>query len=167
MKNFKTLCILLLSLSIISCSSSDDDGGETASTAEYKATMTGGPFGDKHTSTLVSYVTNASKGLTIEITDANKNVIIISLNTKGGFDSGVTKIIGEQDEMGNYTDIKLRHYTEGVTYFSNNGSINISSNKPNPSSEGGQLISGSFSLELTSTMGDLVSMTGTFNNILY
>lgn len=167
MKNLKTLCILFLSLSIISCSSSDDDGGGTAPAAEYTATISGATFGDKYTSTLGSYFTDTSAGITIAITDANHHVIRIFLNDKDGFDKGVTKVIGEQDYMGYYSSIVVRDQTEEVSYNSAEGSISILENKPNPASEDGRLISGTFSMAAPTSSGLIVTMTGSFKNMAY
>lgn len=167
MKNLKTLCILLLSLSIISCSSSDDDGGGSAPEAEFKATIKGGTFGDNYTATFGSYYTDTSAGITIVINDENNNLIRIFLNDKGGFDSGVNKVIGEIDNNGFYTGVVIRDQTEEISYNSTEGNINLQENKKNPASDSGRLISGTFNVTAVSNTASTVTMTGTFKNIAY
>ena len=168
MKILKTLSILFLSVLIVSCSSKDDDDdGGSAPPSEFNATISGGSFGGNYTSTLGSYYTDSSVGITIAITDANEHVIRFFLNDKGGFESGVTKIIGEIDNNGYYTSVVIRDQTEQISYNSSEGNVKISENRGNPATENGRLISGSFNITAISNSATTITMTGNFKNIAY
>lgn len=168
MKILKTLSILFFSLLIISCSSKDDDNdGGSAPPSEFNAKISGGSFGGNYNSTFGSYYTDSSVGLTIAVTDANEHVIRFFLNDKGGFESGVTKIIGEIDNNGYYTSVAIRDQNEQISYNSSEGNVKISENGGNPATEGGRLISGSFNITAISSSSGTITMTGTFKNIAY
>lgn len=170
MKNLKTLCILLLSVLIISCSKKDDgDGGGSAPEAEFNATINGGGFGNNYASRLGFYSGDYSNdsGLTLAVTDANTNIVRIFLNQTGGFGSGITKVIGDVGPNGLVTNIIIRDQTNQVTYNSSDGEINITENKENPESESGRLISGNFTITATSGAGPTITMTGSFKNFAY
>lgn len=167
MKNLKLLCILFLSLIIISCSSDNDDDAGSAPTAEFNATINGASFGSNYTSTFGSYYTDSSVGLTIAVTDANQHVIRFFLNNNGGFDSGVNKIIGEIDDDGYYTDVVIRDQTAEISYVSSEGKITITENYKNPEFDNVRLISGSFNVTSISNSSTTITMIGTFKNIAY
>lgn len=167
MKTLKTLCILFLSVLIISCSKKDDgDGGGSAPDPEFKATINGGSFGSNYISELGSYSADSNNGVTIAVTDSNSNIIRIFLNETGGFDT-VIKEIGNVDENGFVTNVIIRDQAAMITYNSTEGRIVINENKANPEVEGGRLISGTFDVTATINTGDTVTMTGNFKNIAY
>jgi hypothetical protein len=168
MKTLKTLCILFLSVAIISCSKKDDDGdgGGGAPPAEFKATLNGGSFGSNYTAELGSYSTDKTNGVTIAVTDANSNIIRIFMNQTGGFDN-VIKEIGNVDDNGFVTNVILRDQQANNTYYATEGRIVITENKANPESEGGRLLSGTFDIKASINTGEMVTMTGNFKNIAY
>jgi hypothetical protein len=169
MKTLKTICILFLSVLIISCSKKDDgDGGGTAPEAEFSATINGGGFGSNYASRLGFYSSDYSdNGLNLSVTDANTNVVSIFLNNTGGFGSGITKIIGDVATNGFVTNVVIRDQTNQVTYNSSDGEINILENVANPETEDGRLISGNFTITATSGAGPTITLTGNFKKIAY
>ncbi len=170
MKTLKTICILLISVLIISCSKKDDDdGGGSAPEAEFNATLNGGGFGSNYASRLGFYSSDYSNdnGLTLAVTDANTNVVRIFLNNTGGFGSGITKIVGDVATNGFITNVIIRDQTNQVTYSSSDGEINITDNKENPESEDGRLISGNFNITATSGVGPTITLIGSFTNFAY
>lgn len=169
MKTLKTICILFLSVLIISCSKKDDgDGGGTAPEAEFSATINGGGFGSNYASRLGFYSSDYSdNGLNLSVTDANTNVVSIFLNNTGGFGSGITKIIGDVAANGFVTNVVIRDQTNQVTYNSSDGEINILENRENPETEDGRLISGNFTITATSGAGPTITLTGNFKNFAY
>ncbi len=170
MKTLKTICILFLSVLIISCSKKDDgDGGGSAPEAEFSATINGGGFGSNYESRLGFYSSdyNNDNALTLAVTDANTNIVRIFLNQTGGFGSGITKIIGDVDTNGFVTNVIIRDQTNQVTYNSSEGEINILENRENPESEDGRLISGNFTITANSGAGPTVTMNGNFKNFAY
>lgn len=167
MKNLKTLCILLLSVLMLSCSKKDDRG-DSAPEAEFSATIIGSGFGNNYTSRLGFYSSDYStNGLTLAITDENTNIVRIFLNQTGGFGSGITKIVGDVATNGFVTSVIIRDQTNQVTYDASEGEINILENRENPEFEGGRLISGNFTITATSGAGPTVTMTGNFKNFAY
>lgn len=168
MKTLKTICILFLSVLIISCSKKDDDGGGTAPEAEFSATINGGGFGSNYASRLGFYSSDYSdNGLNLSVTDANTNVVSIFLNNTGGFGSGITKIIGDVATNGFVTNVVIRDQTNQVTYNSSDGEINILENVANPETEDGRLISENFTITATSGAGPTITLTGNFKNFAY
>ncbi|MDC8000280.1 hypothetical protein POV26_04485 [Aequorivita todarodis] len=169
MKNLKTICILFLSVLIVSCSKKDDgDGGGSAPEAEFSATINGGGFGSNYASNLGFYSSDYSdNGLTLAVTDANTNIVRIFLNQTGGFGSGITKIVGDVATNGFVTGVIIRDQTNQVTYDASDGEINITENRENPENEDGRLISGNFTITATSGAGPTVTMTGNFKNFAY
>ena len=166
MKTLKTLCILFLSVAIVSCSKKDDDGGGGAPEAAFNATINGGTFGSNYSSKLGFYSTTTTNGITIAITDQNQNIIRMFLNETGGFDT-VIKEIGNVDDNGFVTNVIIRDQEAMITYNSSEGQIVITENKSNPENEGGRLISGNFDITAVVNTGETVTMTGTFKNIAY
>lgn len=168
MKNLKTICILFLSVLIISCSKKDEDGGGSAPPAEFNATINGGGFGSNYESRL-GFSSNdyTDIGLTLAITDANSNVVRFFLNQTGGYGSGITKIVGDVASNGFVTGVIIRDQNAQVTYNSSEGEINITENRENPETESGRLISGNFTITANSGVGPTVTMTGNFKNFAY
>ena len=168
MKTLKTICILFLSLIIISCSKKDDgdDGGGSAPEAEFNATISGGSFGNNYSSRLGFYSTTTINGVTIAVTDQNQNTIRIFMNETGGFDT-VIKEIGNVDDNGYVTNVIIHDQDAMITYNSSEGEIVIKENKSNPEEEDGRLISGDFNITAVVNTGETISMTGTFKNIAY
>jgi hypothetical protein len=169
MRTLKTFLILFLSVLVISCSKDDDSDGENAPEAEFNATINGGSFGNNYEARLGFYSSDYTNdnSLTLSITDENTNVIRIFLNQTGGFGSGITKIVGNQDANGFITNVIIRDQANQITYDSTDGEINILENRENPESENGRLISGNFTITATSGVGPTVTMTGNFKYFAY
>jgi len=172
MKILKTLCILFLSVVIISCSKKDDGdggGGGSAPEAEFSATINGGGFGNNYAARLGFYSSDYSddNGLTLSVTDENTNIIRIFLNQTGGFGSGITKVVGDVATNGFITSVVIRDQDAQVTYNASEGEINILENSENPEIENGRLISGNFTITATSGVGPTITMTGNFKNFAY
>ncbi len=169
MKTLKTICILFLSVLIISCSKKDDgdDGGGSAGEPEFNATINGGSFGSNYNVELGSYAADSNNGVTIAVTDSNLNIIRVFMNMTGGFGSGILKEIGNVDDNGFVTNVIIRDQAAMITYNSTTGNIGITEDKENPENEGGRLISGNFTVTATINTGESVTMTGSFKNIAY
>lgn len=168
MKTLKTLCILFLSVLIISCSKKDDDGGgDSVPEATFTGNINGGPFSN-YTARLGSYSTQSSVGLTLAIIDENGNTIRLFMNKTGGFSAGTVKEIGDIDMDGFATNALIHHTDSQVTYNATVGNMTISENRDNPAGEESKVISGSYTLTLTDNLGTTtITMNGTFNNFVY
>lgn len=165
MKNLKTLCILFLSVLIISCSKKDDDSEQSAPEASFSGTINGGPF-TNYTAKLGSYSTDPSVGLTLAVIDANGNTIRLFMNQTGGLSAGIIKEIGNVDTDGFVTSAVVHHAESQTTFYASEGSISITENRATPGEEDSNIISGSYTLTLISG-GTTITLNGTFNNFMY
>ncbi len=165
MKNLRIFTLLLFSVLLHSCSGDDDSGvGDPAPT--FNATINGGDF-NNYSAEPGSISATSTVGLTITVTDSNNNVIRIFLNSTGGFNSGVTKEIGNVDSDGFATNVTIRDQEAAITYTSNAGSISITGNSESPEDSNFRLISGNFDITASDNTGTTVTMTGNFSNIIY
>lgn len=165
MKNLKTLCILFLSVVIISCSKKDDDGGGSAFDPEFSAAINGGPFSN-YTFVLDYYDIDAQSlpgCMTINVNDTNGNIIRLFLNSTGGLGGGIVKEIGNVDDDGFATNALFRDQAAQITYTAPSGSISITNNIENPDDSGSRLVSGNFNFEANT--GTVVTVTGSFEDL--
>lgn len=167
MKNFKLLSILFLSVLISSCSGNDDEDAGSAPPSTFNATITGSSFGENYKATLGNYYSETAVGITLVVTDANQHIFRFFLSEKDGFQNGMTKIIGETDANGYYTNVVIRDQAQEISYVSDRGHIKISEIKRNPAMENGQLISGSFEIVAVSSSAEVINMKGSFKDLAY
>ncbi len=165
MKNLKTFSLLCFALFALSCSKKDDGGSDTDPAAEFTATINGGTYSN-FTATLGSYSADSSNGLTIAVVDANSNTIRLFMNSTGGFNSGVTKEVGNIDSSGFQTGALFRDAGTQIIYNSISGSMTISQNKESNNDPSNRVVTGSFNITANINTGETITMTGTFKNIL-
>ncbi|MEZ4859512.1 MAG: hypothetical protein R2781_11950 [Flavobacteriaceae bacterium] len=166
MKNLKTISILCLAFLVLSCSKKEDDGGgDSDPTAEFTATINGGPY-NNFAATLGSYFADSANGLTIAVVDANSNTIRLFMNSTGGFNSGVIKQIGNIDSSGFQTSALFRDADTQIIYNSISGSITISQNNESNNDPSNRVVTGTFTITANVNTGTEITMTGTFKNIL-
>ncbi len=167
MKNLRILCILFLSVLIISCSKKDDDEGEgSAPAASFTGIINGGPFAN-YTAKLGSYSTDPSVGLTLAVLDADGNTIRLFMNQTGGLSAGTIKEIGNVDNDGFITSALVHHADSQTTFNASEGNISISENRATPGDEDSNIISGSYTMTLNDNVGTSLTLNGTFNNFEY
>ena len=166
MKTLKTFSLLFFSLLILSCSKDDNNGGgDTDPAAEFTATINGGPYNNL-IATLGSYSSDSTNGLTIAVVDANGNTIRLFMNSTGGFNSGVTKEVGNIDSNGFQTGTLFRDQATQIIYYSISGSIKITQNSASNSDPDNRVVSGTFNVTASINSGSTLTMTGNFNNIV-
>lgn len=166
MKNLKTICILFLSVLIISCSKKDDNTEQSAPEASFTGIVNGGPFSN-YTAKLGSYSTETNVGLTLAVIDANGNTIRLFMNQTGGFSAGTVKVIDNVDGDGFITNALIHHSDSQATFYASEGNLTISENRATPGAENSNIISGSFTLTLTDNLSTTLTLNGTFNNFQY
>ena len=165
--------ILLLLVSFViftfSCSKDEENDEDPADNAAFNATINGGIF-TNYNATLGFYSADQGIGqnnLTINVTDANNNIVRLFMNETDGLGSGTVKQINNADSNGFVTNLIFRDQEAQVTYSSISGSITISENIENPSNSEFRLISGSFNVITSTNTGTEVSVDGTFSNMVY
>ncbi len=165
MKNLKTLCLLFLSVLIISCSKNNDDEEATDPGAEFTATINGGPYSN-FVAKLGSYSADSTNGLTISVVDTNGNTIRLFMNSTGGFNSGVVKEVGNVDGNGLQTGTLFRDQATQIIYTANSGSITIENNKKSNADPDNRVVSGTFNVTTNINSTTTLTMKGSFKNIV-
>lgn len=166
-----SILLLLVSLVFFTFSCSKDEGSDEnpAENAEFNATINGGIF-TNYSATLGFYSAEHAVGqntLTINVTDANNNIVRLFMNDTDGLGSGTVKQINNADSNGFVTNLIFRDQEAQVTYSSISGSITISENIENPSNSEYRLISGSFNVITSTNTGTELTVNGTFSNMEY
>tara|TARA_R110002124_G_C8974716_1_gene515953 strand:- start:113326 stop:113838 length:513 start_codon:yes stop_codon:yes gene_type:complete len=168
MKTLKTLTILLLTLAIVSCNKDDGDSvGQTDPEVRFNATINGGTF-TNYNSTLGFYDAGSSDGtLTLNITDANNNVIRIFLNSTDGLNGGVVKEVNNVDPNNFVTQVVIRDQAAMITYNSISGTITILESLVSAEDPDYRLVTGGFNIVASTNTGGDVTMIGNFEYFKY
>ena len=104
--------------------------------------------------------------ITIDVADDIGNQLTIFLNSTGGFDKDTVKTMGDTDVNNFVTYILIRQQSPQLSYFSSSGSATITANRPHPDDNSKRLISGTFSINASTTDNtNSTSMTGTFTDL--
>jgi hypothetical protein len=170
------MCILFLSVIVLSCSKDDDseNNSETQNTeaqdATFEAAINGGTFTNYSFVLSVYNITKGTNGNTLSITvaDSQGNDVNLFLNNTGGFGNGTVKQIGDMDSDNFVTNAVIRDLRTPISYFSTTGTITITNNREHPTEAGHNLISGNYTITASSIDGSQVTtMTGSFTELDY
>lgn len=172
MKNLKIIPLLFLSLIIMSCSSDDVTAANNPTNGPtIKATINGGPFSNYNFQLGVYQVKKqvSPNKLTIEMADREGKQLTILLNGTGGFDAGVEKVMGDTDDSKFRTYINIRNNNPAGSFYSNSGSLKITSHRPDPDDNQQMLISGEFSITAATQDApkDVITFKGKFTDLAY
>lgn len=167
MKNLRIIPILFFSMIIMSCSSDDPNDGPSEG-PKFQATINGGTFSNYSFEIGVYEVVKGTNGNTLKINMADKNgkQITLFLNSSGGFESGAVKQMGDVDTDKFRTYIEIKDNQPSAQYFSQSGSLKITSNREHPSNSQKSMISGAFNIVASTVDGKTsITMKGSFNDL--
>ena len=169
MKNLHIIYVLLFSIFLLSCSSSDENN-DPAEGPNSQATINGGTFSNYAFKLGVYQIVKGTNGNTLNMQMADKKGIQITLflNGTGDFKSGTVKQMGNVDSNESVTHAWIRDIQPPVSYISKSGTLKIKNNREHPSNSQQRLISGEFNIVALSEDGkQTTTMKGSFNDLVF